>query len=274
MVGIDAYLQREELSAVSERKGLQTMRVIITGAAGRIGKQIAEELLDSHDLCLVDRRPVKGQASIVADLSKNTVKNFCWPWSKSRPAPWTESLRGADVVLHLAADPRPHAPWEQVLRDNIQATQNVIEAAVNCRVRRVVFASSNWAVKALEQELAPTCYNPSGPKISSDAPPRPLTLYGTSKAFGELTGRMFVDECQLESFVAVRIGSYYPNYPKNERERFLWIGAQDIRSLFRRCVEAQFEGFHVVYGVSAQPTVPYDLSHTRRLLAWEPQQRP
>ena len=46
----------------------------------------------------------------------------------------------------------------------------------------------------------------------------------------------------------------------DERLRAIWIGVQDLRSLLRRCVESSSEGFHVVYGVSGQPTAPYDLS--------------
>jgi uronate dehydrogenase len=149
---------------------------------------------------------------------------------------------------------------------------NVLEAAATHRVPRVVFASSNWAVKAVENELAPSCYDPSGPKIDSETPPFSLTAYGLSKAFGELAGRMFVDEGKLETFVAVRIGHYAPQPSKDAILRDRWIGAEDIRSLFRRCVEADLKGFHVVYGVSAQTTAPYDLSHTRQSLSWSPQQ--
>ena len=59
---------------------------------------------------------------------------------------------------------------------------------------------------------------------------------------------MFVDEQKLRSFVAVRIGSYNPVFPDDEELRTRWIGTDDIRSLFRRCIEAEFTGFHVVYG--------------------------
>ena len=89
--------------------------------------------------------------------------------------------------------------------DNIQATWNVIEAAVRYHVPRIVYASSNHAVKALEKTLAPACYTCEGSKIDSDAPPRPVNLYGISKGFGEMTGRMFVDEGQLTSFIAGRL---------------------------------------------------------------------
>jgi nucleoside-diphosphate-sugar epimerase len=251
------------------------MRVIITGAAGEIGRQIVEELSDAHELGLVDRRPVAGRVSMIADLSKGYSWTRWRRWfSQNSGYPrWMEAFKGADVILHLAVDQRPALPKRQLLFNNMQMTLNVIEAAVRHRVSRMVFASSNWAVKASERELAPACYLPDGPKIGSDAPPRPITTYGVAKAFGEISGRMAVDRSQLETFVAVRIGSFLPVPPQDERLT-RWIGVQDIRSLLRRCVEAQFCGFHVVYGVSAQPNAPYDLSHTRKLLCWQPKLLP
>ena len=249
------------------------MRVIITGAAGEIGTRLVEELSAAHDLCLIDRSPVSGRKSIIADLSNGHAGSRWKPWSASQCPKWMEAFEGADVVLHLAVDRRDTVPEQQLLFSNIQATANVIETATRYRVARIVFASSNWAVKALERELAPSCYQPDGPKIGSDAPPRPIKSYGIYKAVGEISGRMAVDEGRLASFVAVRIGSFLIDSPEDER-RPRWIGAQDIQSLLRRCAEAEFNGFHVVYGVSAQPTAPYDLSHTRRLLSWQPQQLP
>jgi len=251
------------------------MRVVITGAAGRIGTQIVQELSPSHELRLIDRRPMEHRDGVIADLSR-APRRGVWPrWFGSKSLSWNEPFEGADVVVHLSANPESLAPWEKVLPDNIQGTWNVIAAAAQHGVSRVVFASSNWAVKALEKKLAPDCYLPNGAKIGSDAPPSPITAYGLSKAFGEQAGRMFVDEKKLQSFVAVRIGYYDPNPPPRDDElRSRWIGADDIRSLFRRCVEAEFAGYHVVYGVSAQPTVLYDLSHTRRLLSWAPGQLP
>jgi nucleoside-diphosphate-sugar epimerase len=248
------------------------MRVIVTGAAGRIGSEIVEELSPSHELRLIDLRPVKGRDSIVADLSRHSVLNGWRQWFRSKSLRWSDAFEGGDVLVHLAANMQSLAPWEKVLPDNIQATWNVLEAAAMHRVPRVVFASSNWAVKALEQKLAPDCYLPDGPKIDSLASPCPVNAYGLSKAFGEITGQMFVDEQKLQSFVAVRIGSYNPAPYSDENLRTRWIGAGDMRSLLRRCVEVEFRGFHVVYGVSAQPTSPYDLSHTRHLLCWEPRQ--
>jgi nucleoside-diphosphate-sugar epimerase len=248
------------------------MRVIITGAAGRIGTQVVEELSESHELRLIDRLPVPGRESVVADLASVRPGFFRRRWHASSRAPWEKTLEGAEAVVHLAAEADPAAPPRRHRRDNIQATQNVLEAAARHGVRRVVFASSNWAVKALERELAPSCYASAGPKIGSDAAPRPANPYGASKAFGEQAGRTLVEEGKLGSFVAVRIGSYLAAPPRDEAQCRIWIGTRDLRSLLRRCVEAEFDGFHVVYGVSAQTDTPYDLSHTRRLLSWEPKQ--
>jgi uronate dehydrogenase len=245
------------------------MRIVITGAAGNIGTAAVEELSRSHDLRLIDIRQVEGAGSLVADLS--IVPSDTALGGGDR---WSSAFENAQVVVHLSANPQSAAPWEKVLPDNIQATWNILETAANHGVPRVVFASSNWAVKALEQRLAPACYLPGGPKIGSAAAPCPLTAYGLSKAFGEITGRMFVDEQKLQSFIAVRIGNFNPAPSEDEVVRTRWIGVKDMRSLLRRCVEAEFSGFHVVYGVSAQPIAPYDLTHTRDLLGWQPEQIP
>lgn len=242
---------------------------MITGAAGHIGSQMVDELVQVHELRLIDRVPVAGHDSIVADLAQARDRSVLRPWSKS-PSHWQRAFKGVDVVLHLAADASPQASWQRVLHDNVEATWNVCETAIKYSVSRVVFASSNYAVKALELEQAPACYMPSGPKIGSDCGPRPLTPYGISKAAGEVIGQALVAERTLQSFVAVRIGVFSPTVPKDPAWRNLWISVEDTRKLLRRCIEAQFSGFHVVYGVSAQPTSPYDLFHTCNLLSWRP----
>ena len=249
------------------------MRVVITGAAGRIGRQMVEELSDAYELCLIDRVRLPRRRSIVADLSLSHGGPLKRTWQRFGRWGWIDLFRGVDVVLHLAADVRNDAPWDSVYVNNIKATWNVLEAAARYQVPRVIFASSNWAVRSLEQSLAPACYQPGGPKIGSAASPQPLGPYGISKALGELAGRMFVDQRQLHSFVAVRIGAYGPEPDEtDERLRAIWVGVEDLRSLLRRCVESSSRGFHVVYGVSGQTTAPYDLSYTCNFLSWQPRQ--
>ncbi|MGH7835445.1 MAG: NAD-dependent epimerase/dehydratase family protein, partial [Candidatus Binatia bacterium] len=132
------------------------MRIVITGAAGRIGSQLIAELSGAHELRLIDRRPVAGRGSIVGDLAKHPANHDGWRnWLRPRTPRWIHAFERAQVVIHLAANPDPLAPWKEVLRDNIEATWHVLETAARYQVPRVVFASSNWAVRAVERGLAP-----------------------------------------------------------------------------------------------------------------------
>jgi len=124
----------------------------------------------------------------------------------------------------------------------------------------------------MERSLAPACFLPDGPIIGSEVAPCPINTYGLSKAYGELAGRMFVDNQKLQSFVAVRIG-YFGPLTANQDLRCFWIGAADIRRLFRRCAEAEFRGSYRLRSLGAK-TAPYDLSHTTELLSWFPSQVP
>ncbi len=244
------------------------MRIVITGAAGKIGRLITENLSDAHELVLLDRRAVEDRASIAANLSRR-------PGRLPLRRRWDRAFEGADAVIHLAAISSSRATWRQVLRNNIQATWNVLETAADHGVGRVVFASSPWAVRAAEESLGPGCFTVDGPKMDSDVPPRPRTPYGLSKALGEIAGRMYVDEGRLETFVVVRIGFFNPGRsPADERIWHHRVGSRDLAALIRRCVETDLTGFHVVYGVSAQPDSPFDLSYTRRLLGWDPVETP
>jgi uronate dehydrogenase len=247
------------------------MRIVITGAAGNIGRIATEELEEDHDLVLVDRRRVAGRSSIVGDLSSADSA----PSRRGRGARWETAFADADVVLHLAAVLHGASfragGWARIRRDNIDATWNVLEAAAWHRVPRVVMGSSGWAIRATDHDREGSAGHEIG--IGSDAAPRPLTTYGLSKAIGEIAGRMFVDEGRLQTLIAVRIGHCPPEgrHSLNPWLRRRWIGRRDMASLLRRCVEADVTGYHVVYGVSV-PDSPYDLTHTRRLLDWLPEQ--
>jgi len=53
-----------------------------------------------------------------------------------------DAVNGKDVVIHLAADPRPEASWDEILQSNMVGSYNVFEACRVAGVRRLVYASS------------------------------------------------------------------------------------------------------------------------------------
>src|SRR4051812_10171869 len=126
------------------------MRIVVTGAAGKIGKQVVEELIGEHQLCLVDKVPLSKEHSIVADLAHAAEKSS-WNLWPTRRCCWREAFEKTDVIVHLAADSSPEAAWDSLLTNNIQATWNVLETAAQYGVPRVIFASSNFAVKSIER---------------------------------------------------------------------------------------------------------------------------
>ena len=242
------------------------MRVVITGAAGRIGHHVVDELSASHDLRLLDRSRVPGHRTILADLSRGRPSGrWDLPWRALDLPRWERAFEGAQVIVHLAANPAPVAAWNAVLRQNIRATWNVFDAAARRGVPRVVFASSFAGTLGFRnaRELGPDT-------VLATAPPRPRTAYGLSKAWGELAGQMFVDQGRLRSVLVVRIGLFREQMPSDEQARRWWIRPADIRSLLRRCVEAEYDGFHVVNAVSGNADGLIDLSSTRDLLGWQP----
>jgi len=128
---------------------------------------------------------------------------------------WFSPIRD---VLHLAVDPRVDASWESALRNNIQGTWNVFEAAALTGVRRVVFASSNHVTGGYENGTSALHEQQQPPKISVRDAPRPDSPYGISKLAGEGIARFFYDYQTLEA-VCLRIGAVLEEDPPGSHPR-------------------------------------------------------
>ena len=249
------------------RERLADVRIVITGAAGRIGRQMTLELADSHELVLLDRKQPKARKWIRVDLTKRGPRRRYGP--DSPVFSWEHHLEGADAVLHLAGNPSPRASLPDALRANVEGTWNVLEAASRQGVPRVVYASSNWVVRR-EIEAA---HARNELPIRPPAGASPDTAYGLSKAAAELAGRMAVEDGRIDCFVTARIGRLEPRPVATERlsvPHRITIGRTDLRMLLRLCLERPLRGYHLVYGVSPVPSAAFDLDSTRRLLNWSP----
>jgi len=235
--------------------------VLLTGAAGRVGDAILGGLADDHEWRLLDRDPPTDDQPgefVVADITDEDAVR--------------EAMDGIDVVVHLAGDPRPEAPWDSVLTNNIDGTQTVFEAAVDAGVEQVVFASSNHAVGNYEtDERTPDLYREHDDYLLDGTElPRPSNLYGVSKAAGETLGRYYHDEYDL-SVVCVRIGNLTQGHPPIDYERgqAMWLSYRDCAHLFNRCIRADYE-YEIVYGISDNDRKYYSLERAREVLDYEP----
>ena len=243
------------------------MKIVVTGAVGRIGRQMVMELEDQHELVLLDRRQSGKTGSICADITAKPARR------RYRPASpvfaWEHHLECAGAVLHLAGNPSPLASLTDALRSNVEGTWNILEAAARNGVPKVVYASSCWAVR---RQLDDTSESRSGP-IADPHHSSPNTPYGLSKAAAELAGRMAVEAGSIDCFLAVRIGTVKWKPPREIGTPGVEgsaIGVADLRTILRLCLERPLTGFHVVYGISPIPHRIVDLETTRRVLDWSP----
>ncbi|MFC8918203.1 NAD-dependent epimerase/dehydratase family protein [Streptomyces sp. NPDC057116] len=223
--------------------------VLLTGAAGGLGT-LMRGLLPAYgyELRLFDVTPIEGEPdAVTADLADREALR--------------EAVRGVDAIIHLAGISL-EAPFEKILRANIEGTYNLYEAARQEGVRRIVFASSNHAVGFTPRPRE------GDPLIPVGAAHRPDTYYGLSKCFGEDLAQLHWDLHGTET-VSVRIGSCFME-PTSVRMLSVWLSPGDCARLFHAALTAEDVGHTVVHGSSANTRLWWDLS-TARALGYEPQ---
>jgi uronate dehydrogenase len=224
------------------------MRILVTGAAGDIGRVLREGLAGRYELLrLSDRQAMApagtGEEVVIADLTDAAAVAVL--------------MGGIDAVVHLGAI-AGEADWETILANNIGATWNVFEAARLAGVRRIVFASSNHVVG----------FHARNRTIDHRAAHRPDTRYGLSKAFGEDLGRLYADKHAME-VVCLRIGSFEAQ-PHVARHLSTWISHGDMVRLVTTALETPDIGFEVFYGVSRNTRSFWD-NRRAHALGYEPE---
>lgn len=206
-----------------------THRILVTGAAGTIGSALrAVWPRGGESVTFTDIRPADslrdGERFVVADLADRGQMDAL--------------LAGIDAVVHLGGVSKERG-WDELQHANIEGTYTLYEAARRAGVRRIVFASS----------LHVTGFHDVHTTLTPDTPPRPSTLYGVSKAFGEALARLYWDKFGIEGLV-IRIGSF-GRRPTSVRALRTWFSVGDFTSLVERALQVKTLGFQQVYGVSA-----------------------
>lgn len=211
-------------------------KLVLTGAAGRLGSYLREPLtrlcdeLVSTDLAGDIGKTYPGERYVQADLQDLDAM--------------VDLLAGADMVVHFGAI-GDEAPFETLLGPNFIGAYNIWEAAYRNGLRRVVYASSIHAVGMHKK----TDF------IGIDAPHRPDTFYGLAKCFAEDLASLYWDKRGLES-VCMRILSCAQ--VSNPRAVGTWLSYDDLIQLVTRAIDTPVTGFSVVYGVSNNDRAPVD----------------
>lgn len=230
---------------------MATTRVVITGANGAVGTMLLERLADRYEIVALGRTAGEGPNGIAIAEADIRSLDALLP-----------HMEGVDTVVHLAGDASPDATWESVLELNIVGMRNVLEAARQAGVRRVVFASSNHAMGMYDRDGEWPVYN--------HQLPRPDSLYGVSKAFGETLGRFYHDEHGLE-FIGLRIGWATPDPGEVDDDllRAMWLSPDDTAQVIRCAIDAPV-GVGIYYAISDNPNRRWDLTNTMLELGYRP----
>jgi UDP-glucuronate 4-epimerase len=179
-------------------------RALVTGCAGFIGSHLVESLLaDGHEVvgvdCFTDNYPREHKQANLAVARGHDRFSFVNADLVTVDA--ERLLDGCDVVFHLAAEPGVRSSWGQrfdrYLRNNIRATQRLLEASARAPERRIVYASSSSVYG--ESERLPT---------PEHAPPQPLSPYGVTKLAAEQLCRLYHASHGVDA-VALRFFSVY-----------------------------------------------------------------
>jgi uronate dehydrogenase len=221
---------------------MSSSRILITGAAGALGRALRERFQGRYLLLrLTDRAEMAaagaGEEVVRCDLT-------------DAPA-IAAACRGMKAIVHLGGQ-SVEGSWEQVASANLIGLINLYEGARLAGVDRVLFASSNHAIG----------FYPRTQRIDHTASPRPDSRYGLSKAFGEDMALYYCLKHGIRGF-CMRIGSCFPK-PVNARMLSTWQSYDDFARLVAVGLEADYR-YEIVYGVSRNTRSWWDNSNAYRL---------
>ena len=156
------------------------MRYVVTGGAGFIGSNTVDELVRRGETVIVLDDLSSGKEDNLAEVRSKIsfIKGSITDLEAVRKA-----MQSADYVIHLAARtsvPRSVKDPIDTNKINVEGTLNVLVAARDAKVKRVVFAASSSAYGE----------TPTLPKVET-MQPEPISPYGVAKYAGELYAQMF-----------------------------------------------------------------------------------
>jgi len=250
-MGLSFSFRETPFKSTSERR-----LVLVTGAAGRIGKYFTTNAPSNYKLRLMirsgedpDEELKKYGVVMIGDLADlDRLKVIC---------------EGVDTILHLAGDPNPNSSWSNVWKDNVEGTYNLLVAAKAARCRRVIYASSIHAVSGY----------PSDVQITPHLPINPGDIYGVSKCCGEALGRYFAEQEGL-SVIVLRIGAFQPLSTARDPNSLMYmdsfVSERDLCDLIVRSINDLELQFGIFHGVSDNRFKRLDISDAREILGFRP----
>jgi nucleoside-diphosphate-sugar epimerase len=234
------------------------VKILVTGASGYVAKFVIEELTKNHELILFSRRhpsqgPYATETESVFVQGDLTSLDYC-----------RKAVSGVQVIAHIGGI---NVPSDDTFRVNAVGTYNLMEAAREAGVRRVVLASSNCALGHCFQvtnrpfEVRYLPFDEVHPSAIEDN-------YGLSKFVNEVTLETYVRAYGIEG-IALRLNwcwgpaelewrASQPFNPVDHMAGFwAYVDMRDVAQAFRVALEVPLSipSSFKIYNVSAADTM-------------------
>ena len=261
-------------------------KVLVTGASGYVAGQMLPAFRDRYDLTLVDVRAANRSGEEVADVVLADLVDA----DRSR---YAHLFEGIDAVVHTghimhSGDPRDAFFPE---KQNVEMAYNVLRAAHDAGVRRVVMASSNHAADWYEHHLL---HARKMEVLDPYTLPLATNFYGWAKAAHEHMGFLFAcgfrgwqneEGLRPMGVVMVRIGSpteldvgkFEGRLEYYKRVLGSYVSPRDLTQLFVKSIETEnIDNEHgvpwqVFYGISDNTRAFWSLANAREVVGYEPE---
>ena len=184
---------------------MKLKKVLVTGAGGLMGDYVIRELKDKFQLSGLDILPDKNGLPHIQDsiLNIDAVRDAC---------------EGIDAVVQIAAIPNIWSgSGSEIIHTNVTGTWNVLKAAQEAGVKRIILTSSDSVIgyTVLSGAMIPPSYLP----IDHNHPRRPTDPYALSKKLCEEMAKSFVDDGAFEVVVMRPVFVLYPEFEAEVRAR-------------------------------------------------------
>ena len=225
--------------------------IVVTGAAGRLGRRVVQLLVEQgKEVLASDRVPADDPPAefVRCELS-------------DAPAV-TALLRGADAVVHMGAIPGPQRAEPRVIfENNVAGDFNVMMSAAELGLRRVVFSSSAFGMGWAHDGNA---FVPLYLPLDENHPMMPFEPYGLTKQVGEDIGRMIarnsdttVVSLRFTNVALPEVQAEFPwpaPTPENPLTLVMWAyaDARDVAHAHVLAVDAELDEYEAV--MLAQPS--------------------
>jgi hypothetical protein len=231
----------------------QRRSILITSGHHRLAQLLADDLSADHHVLLTARTPV-------------TTQHRFQQSNLGHEAPTNELVRDIDSIVHVA-EPLPSDDLTAQIDQQTRCTYNLLLAASQANVRRVVYLSTLKILTAYDADFL----------VDETWAPRPaLTGPSLPKYLGEYTCREFARVSGLEVTV-LRLGTLLDAGKMRGEIDPLWLSEQDAVRAVRLALNreagtgANLSKWSVIHIASKSPNARFRIAKANRALGYEPE---